>query len=95
MMELNQYSCICIPRVESKISKQFIFGIFCALKVGYIEKVTEIPIRTDPTHKCVMVKIQWNQSDRAKYMNERFSQKKNVKVVYSEPWYWICVENRY
>jgi hypothetical protein len=84
---------ICIPKVSNKITKQYIFGIFCALKIGYIEKLTEVPIKTDPTHKRIFVKVKWNQSELAKYIYNRFENGENVKVVYSEPWYWICVSN--
>ena len=82
---------ICIPKVSNKITKQYIFSIFCSLKIGFIEKLTEVPIRNDPLHKRIFVKIKWNQSDLSKYICNRFESGENVKVVYSEPWYWICV----
>ena len=82
---------ICIPKVSNKITKQYIFSIFCSLKIGFIEKLTEVPIRNDPLHKRIFVKIKWNQSDLSKYICNRFESGENVKVVYSDPWYWICV----
>jgi hypothetical protein len=82
---------ICIPKVSSKITREYIFSIFCALKIGFVEKLTEVPIRNDPTHKRIFVKIKWNQSELSKYICKRFETGENVKVVYSEPWYWICV----
>lgn len=82
---------ICIPKVSNKTTKQYIFSIFCALKIGFIEKLTEVPIRNDPSHKRIFVKIKWNQSNLSKYICKRFESGENVKVVYSDPWYWICV----
>jgi hypothetical protein len=79
--------------VSSRITKEYIFGVFCALKVGFVEKITEIPVRNDETQKCILVRIKWNNSERAKYICRRFDEGKNVKVVYSEPWFWICVSN--
>ena len=84
---------ICIPRVNNKITKQFIFSIFCNLKVGFVEKVIEIPIKNDEFHKRVIVKIKWNNSDLSNYISTRFDNGQNVKVMYSEPSYWICVPN--
>ena len=84
---------ICIPKVSNKITKQYIFSIFCALKIGFIEKLTEVPIRNDPLHKRIFVKVKWNQSELSKYICKRFETGENVKVVYSDPWYWICVSN--
>jgi len=84
---------ICIPKVSNKITKQYIFGVFCSLKIGFIEKLTEIPIKTDPLNKRIFIKVKWNQSELSKYIHKRFDAGENVKVVYSDPWYWICVSN--
>ena len=84
---------ICIPRVNAGITKQYIFGIFCELKVGFVEKVSEIPVRNDPSQKCILIQLKWNTSERAKYICGRLDEGKNIKVMYSEPSYWICVSN--
>ena len=84
---------ICIPKVSNKITKQYIFGVFCSLKIGFIEKLTEIPIKSDPLNKRIFIKVKWNQSELSKYIHKRFDAGENVKVVYSDPWYWICVSN--
>ena len=87
---------LCIPRIESSIPKSQIFNTFCRLKVGIIESVVEIPFKDMPRYKRIIVKLKWNDSDRAKYMLARFREDKNVKIVYNspEPWFWICVPNR-
>ena len=90
MYRVNRH-IVCIPKVSVKTTSQYIFGVFCALKVGFIEKLTEVPIKNDPEYKRVFIKIKWNQTELSKYIHERFDAKENVKVVYSEPWYWICV----
>ena len=84
---------ICIPKVSVKTANQYIFGVFCALKIGFIEKLTEVPIKTDPNYKRVFIKVKWNHSELAKYIIHRFDNKENVKIMYSEPWYWLCVSN--
>lgn len=89
----NNRHVICIPKVSNKITKQYIFSIFCSLKVGFIEKLSEVPIKNDPLHKRIFVKIKWNHSNLSKYIYTRFESGENVKVVYSDPWYWICVSN--
>lgn len=84
---------ICIPRIHHKITKQYIFSIFCNLNVGFIERVIEIPMRHDAFHKRVIVKIKWNAGPLSTYILSRFDRGQNVKVMYSEPSYWICVPN--
>jgi hypothetical protein len=85
---------ICIPRMESNITKSYIFKVFCNLKVGYIENITEIPFHVNPQFKRVIVRLKWNDSEHSKYIQSRFQSGTNVKIVHSMPWYWICVPNR-
>jgi hypothetical protein len=84
---------ICIPKVSNKITRQYIFSVFCALHIGFIEKLTEVPIKNDANHKRVFIKVKWNQTELSKYICDRFDTGGNVKVVYSVPWYWICVSS--
>jgi hypothetical protein len=85
---------ICIPRVNSNITRQFIFSIFCKLKIGFIEKIVEFPSRVDPDAKRIIIYVKWNNSELSEYIQNRFDEDNNVKVVYTMPWYWICVANR-
>jgi hypothetical protein len=89
-------NALCIPRMDIFITKQQIFQVFCKLKIGTIESVVEIPFKDMPRYKRVIVKLKWNESERAKYMLNRFQRDENVKIVYhsKSPWYWICVPNR-
>ncbi len=85
---------ICIPRVDVNVSRQFIFSVFCKLHIGFIEKVLEFPSRVEPGAKRIVIHLKWNKSELAEYIQMRFDEDKNVKVVHTMPWYWICVANR-
>jgi hypothetical protein len=85
---------ICIPRMDAHIPKSFIFKTFCAMKIGFIESVHEMPIKNDPDTKRVFVYVKWNHSENAQAILNRFDDEQNVKVVYSFPWYWICVSKQ-
>ena len=86
---------ICIPRIPANISRSFIFNVFCNLKIGFISRILEIPIKTDVNFKRIIVYVKWADTPTANYFRSRFDEDKNVKVVYTMPWYWICVSNRY
>lgn len=86
---------ICIPRIDATVSKSFIFDVFCRMKIGYIEKIYEIPIKSDTNYKRVFLKVKWNNTKTAQYFQTRFDKGENIKVVHSMPWYWICVSNRH
>jgi len=94
-MSISQNS-ICIPRIDSSIPKSLIIKTFESLNIGKLEGVVEIPFKDSNKYKRVIVKIEWNDSERSKYILSRFQDGKNVKIVYNmpSPWFWICVPNR-
>ena len=82
---------ICIHRVDNYISKQQIFETFRSLKIGFIEKIIEIPLRHDDTGKRVIVKFKtWVENDVSKRILQRFALKKDIKIMYDYPWYWVA-----
>jgi hypothetical protein len=95
---------LCIPRMSTDIPKEFIFHIFCRLKIGFIERITEFSLRNDTSdggsgsggsHKCVIVRLKWNLStDRAKYMYDRLMRGEPIFIVYNTPFYWKVVVNQ-
>lgn len=82
---------ICIPCVEEKISNKFIFKVFCNLQIGFIESMQEYSVKHKEYYKRIVIRVKLNKSDMAKYIQTRFDEGKNIKIVYSMPWYWICV----
>ena len=87
---------ICIPRIDSSIPKSLIISAFEKLNIGKLEGVVEIPFKDSNKYKRIIVKIEWNDSERSNYILSRFEEGKNVKIVYNlpSPWFWICVPNR-
>ena len=84
-------SSICIPLIDSSISKDYIYQTICSLKIGNIEKITEIPLRNDPTHKRIIIKINWNRNLKAINLQKTLATTGSIKVVYDMPWYWKVV----
>jgi hypothetical protein len=82
---------ICIPRVKTELPRQYIFQVLSSLKIGFIDKIFEYPLKTDPTCKRVIVKFKsWVESPAANIITRRFEENKDIKMVYNEPWYWIA-----
>jgi hypothetical protein len=82
---------LCIPRIEKSITKEYIYKKLCDLNAGKIERLTEIPLKNDPTHKRILFKIQWQTSETSKKIQEQLHRKKMVNIVYELPWYWKIV----
>ena len=82
-------SSICIPRIESSISKDYIYKTLCNLHIGKIEKITEIPLKNDPTHKRIIIKLHWNQNSIN--IQKTILNTGSIKIVHNMPWYWKIV----
>ena len=81
---------LCIPRVDATIKKQQIFEAFSALRIGFIDRIIEIPLKSDNTGKRVLVKFRtWVETPVSKNILERLDAGKDIKLVYSNPWYWV------
>lgn len=79
---------ICIPRIDTTVTKEYIFGVLCKLKIGCIEKINEIPLRNDSKHKRIIIKMRWNESDNSINIQKRLLDGEIIKLVYDMPWYW-------
>jgi len=84
-------SSICIPRIESSISKEYIYKTLTDLQIGYIHKITEIPLRNDPTHKRIIISINWNKNPKSENIQKILANSGCLKLVYDMPWYWKIV----
>ena len=80
---------ICIPRIESNISNDYIFKVFSKLRIGSIQKITDVPLRSDREYKRVFIKLKWDVNQTtSSFVYNRLKSGETVKVVYEMPWYW-------
>jgi hypothetical protein len=87
---------LCIPRIEKHVTEEYIKQIFARLNIGKIIKITEIPLKSDPDYKRILLTIRIDpHAPNIKYINERLNSGKNIKIVYNAPWYWKMVLGRY
>jgi len=82
---------ICIPRMENEIKRELIFSVFRKLKIGIIERITEIPLKNDEEHKRVIIKIKWNDTEQSKNIQTRLINGEPINIVYELPWFWKIV----
>ena len=83
---------ICIPRVDNMISKQEIFEKIRSLHIGFIEKIVEIPSKTDDTKRVIVKFKTWVENELSNRILCRFAEDKDIKIVYNEPWYWVAYQ---
>jgi len=84
---------LCIPKVSNNISKPFIYNIFNQYKFGHIEKIDLI--HKENSKKVFIHFKNWNKDDRSRYVMDVITSGKDIKIIYSMPWYWICKKSNY
>ena len=91
---ISNTEIICIPRIESSINREYIYNTFHKLKIGYIEKLNEIPLRNEPTHKRIIIRIKLNNSETAYDIKNFLDELGSVKIVHNMPWFWRVVRGQ-
>jgi len=79
---------LCIPRIQTTITKDYIYQKLSKLEIGKIEKITEIPLKNDPTYKRILLKIQWNNTEKSLAIQEHIKKKGFINIVHEMPWFW-------
>jgi hypothetical protein len=86
-------NAICIPRVDASIPKQKIFETICALRIGFIDRIIETPLKHDDAGKRVVIKFKtWVENDTSTRIMKRFEENKDIKIMYNFPWYWVAYQ---
>ena len=85
---------LCIPRIETTVTKNSILNTFNNLNLGEIEKITELPLRNDNKHKRVIITLITNDTEDSLFMKHQIEKNESVKIVYDMPWYWKVQSTR-
>ena len=89
---------ICIPRVFKSTTKKDIYGVVERLDLGPVERI-DMVAKTNARGECynkVFIHFKmWNKkSEVAQNTRAQLLRGEEVKIVYSEPWFWKCSASR-
>lgn len=79
---------MCIPRMETNYTSDFIKNVIYKKNIGNISKIIEIPYKNDPSLKRVILYIYLKQNETTKLIQERFSKNQDIKIIYDDLWFW-------
>ena len=88
---------ICIPRVFKSVPRDDIASVFEKLNLGAVDRidmVAKINAHGESYNKVFVHFKQWNQTPDAQAARAKLLQGEEIKVVYSEPWFWKCSASR-
>jgi hypothetical protein len=84
---------MCIPQIETTLKMDFIKKTLSESNLGTIFNISEIQNRDNKKYKKIIFYVKINTNNPSyKIMEERFSNKKNIKVFYNNPLYWKIYE---
>jgi hypothetical protein len=100
--QINQHLSLMIPRVFPQwTNEQHIMDVFHKQDIGKVYKVTIVRTpdergRHYPIYQAFIHFSVWYDNEIAYHFQQRIynSEKKQTKVVYDDPWFWVVFENK-
>jgi hypothetical protein len=86
----NQIRTLCIPRILSNISKEYIRDTLNNFNLGTIHHIDLIRNKKI-SNKAFIHFSNWNDNGNAKIAKDRLLNGKDIKIIYNEPWFWKIV----
>ena len=84
---------LCIPRIDSNITREYIINSLHKMNIGKIEKLIELPLKNNPAYKRILIYVKWNDdaNDSMIDIKNRLLNNETIKLVHNMPWYWKMV----
>jgi dynactin complex subunit len=95
MKTTNKYAgleCLCIPGINIAYDKHYISKVFS--KFGIIKYIAEIPLKTNPQLKRVIIyMVAYRDSPEYQMLKQRFDNGQNIKLfnegsIHEKTWIW-------
>jgi hypothetical protein len=90
--DVGQRISICIPRVDSSFTKEFIQSIFNNCQLGNIDSIDIVPNHKENA-KFNRIFVHYS-SMTSEFHLTRLLNGSSLKVVYEGPWFWKCVQSK-
>ena len=90
----TEKSDLCIPKINSNVSKQFIVDTLQKANLGQLERFTELPLKHNPLYKRILFTVKW-EVDKPKTIQYKkmIENNQTLKLVpnRNDPQFWIIV----
>jgi hypothetical protein len=85
---MDNIDCLCIPRVQPKVTENQIKSIINQVNIGTIHHI-DIVTKKDEKYKRVFIHMKkWFTTENAKIAQERLQNNQDIKIIYEDPWFW-------
>jgi hypothetical protein len=87
--------CICIPKIDKNINKNFIQKTFEEYKIGTIKKIHLILSKEKNNKLCFIYFHKLNNTKNGNIVNNCIQNQEDFKIIYSFPWFWKCYKAKH
>ncbi len=97
-MQNNNVLSLYIPRIFANISKERVAHIFKSLLIGEVSVIDFVPREDsntgEPYNMAFVHFSEWYDNTASKNFQAKVNDPDtDAKIVYDDPWYWICLPN--
>ena len=97
-MQNNNVLSLYIPRIFANISKERVAHIFKSLLIGEVSVIDFVPREDsntgEPYNMAFIHFSEWYDNTASKNFQAKVNDPDtDAKIVYDDPWYWICLPN--
>ena len=88
---------ICIPRVFKSTTRKDIYDVIEKLCLGPVERIDMVAktnVRGESYNKVFIHFKTWSRNPQAQATRDKLLQGEEIKIVYSQPWFWKCTASR-
>jgi hypothetical protein len=89
---------ICIPRVFKSTTRKDIYNVIEKLDLGAVDRIDMVAKTNDrgESYNKVFIHFKaWNKKNlTAQSTRDKLLKGEEIKIVYSEPWFWKCTASR-
>jgi hypothetical protein len=89
-IESQEINTLCIPRILSYITKEYIYDTINKLNLGTIRNIDIIRSK-NLSNKAYIHFSKWNNGGNADIVKERLLLGKDIKIMHNDPWFWKVV----
>jgi len=90
---VENFPNLCIPRVNTCVTKDQVFEIINKYSLGSIQKIDVIKKKgsyknNDYSNMVFIYFNEWYNNTLANSVKDRLMSGKDIKIIYDDPWYW-------
>ena len=87
---MTEKVCICIPKLDESVTKNFMFKIFEKQNIGNIKKIHLVKLKNKNNKLGFIYFNNLNDNENGQLVKKCIENEEDFKIMYNFPWFWKC-----